>query len=235
MLLVCLTSASIASAQTVHLPAIRQFSYSGSVLVPDRGSAILGGTRSAAMASSSRGVPGVGAWPGGRSRSSQASAGGISVSATIIDLDQIDRQILGYDPRQAMRVRHKGAGFVSSAAEIAEAKSLVRNARQVVSQGQRETAKHLYGLAIEKLGRHPEAGALLAYARAEFVGEFGEKAGCMAARRRPSELDIVTGRLRPSELTGVEKSRRSEPSVDYDGRIGPAEPHESSRSERVRP
>lgn len=201
---VCWLMVEVGRAQTVQLPSIRQFSYSGSVLVPDRGSASLGGVRSSSTTSSTRGFPGLGRLPGGVSRSSQSSAGGVSVSATIIDLDELDRQILGYDPRQVRRSRQIGAAGLSPEMEIAEAKSLVRNARRAVNAGQRESARSIYALAIEKLRRYDEAGALLAYAQAEVAREFSPIAAA----------DNVASRPRPAGVHEFQRSRRAESSVD---------------------
>lgn len=80
------------SAQVVHLPTTQVFSYSGSVLAPDRGTTSLGGSGSSRIYSSQFGRP--------RSRSlgSASSAGNTSVNAHIIDLDEIDRQIRGLSP-----------------------------------------------------------------------------------------------------------------------------------------
>ncbi|MFG0255155.1 MAG: hypothetical protein ACF787_08655 [Rhodopirellula sp. JB053] len=174
--------------QTVQLPSIRQFSYQGGVLVPDRGSTYLGGNRSYAASSSSRGIPLL-PNPPGSTLGSQASAGGVSASVTIIDLDEMDRQILGYDPRERRRSRARSPEQPRSVSdEIAEAKSLVRNARLALSSGQRSTAKAAYELAIEKLSRlttshrpsirddssdrKQQPAYLLAYAKAEFAQAF---------------------------------------------------------------
>ncbi|EMI57452.1 hypothetical protein [Rhodopirellula sallentina] len=174
--------------QTVQLPSIRQFSYQGRVLVPDRGTTYLGGNRSYATSSSSRGIPML-PNPPGSTLGSQASAGGVSASVTIIDLDEMDRQILGYDPREKRRSRGRSPEQPRSVSdEIAEAKSLVRNARLALSKGQRSTAKAVYELAIEKLSRlttshrptplddsvnrNQQPAYLLAYAKAEFSQAF---------------------------------------------------------------
>lgn len=125
------------------------------------------------------------------------------MSATIIDLDEIDRQILGYDPHEARRALQKGsAGFSaameSAAMEIAEAKSLVRNARRAVNAGQRESARSIYALAIEKLGRYDEAGALLAYARAEVARELGPVVPVESTfHSRRAESSVDNGQVRP--------------------------------------
>ncbi|MEM1227176.1 MAG: hypothetical protein AAGJ40_15865 [Planctomycetota bacterium] len=68
-------------SQVVQLPSTRIFSYSGSVAVPDRGATYLGGNSSAALG------------PGGSALSTRS----LHAHATIIDLDAMDRQILGTD------------------------------------------------------------------------------------------------------------------------------------------
>lgn len=204
---VCCLRANVGDAQVVQLPAIRQFSYSGGVMVPDHGSAYLGGNRTSSTASSSRGIPVLGRLPGSVSRSSQSSAGGVSVSATMIDLNEMDRQILGYDPREARRARQKGSVVVSAAAEIAEAKSLVRNARRAVSEGDREAARTIYALAIQKLSRYDEAAGLVTYAQAEVAREFGTAilVGSVARRLRAPELDeAASSRRAESSVAGAQ-------------------------------
>ena len=74
-------------AQAVQLPTFRQFSISGSVLVPDSGSAYLGGVNRAAYGSSQRG-------PWNRSSGSSVGSSGVTVRATIIDNAELDRALL---------------------------------------------------------------------------------------------------------------------------------------------
>ncbi len=80
---------SYAEAQVVRLPTIGVQSYSGSVLVPDRGSAWLGGYNTQQAYASQSGVPRT------RNLSTRSTAGNSSVHAHIIDLDEIDRIIRG--------------------------------------------------------------------------------------------------------------------------------------------
>ncbi|MCM2371242.1 hypothetical protein [Aporhodopirellula aestuarii] len=209
--------------QTVQLPAIRQFSYSGGVLVPDQGSAFLGGNRSSAMSSSSRGIPLLPNLPGSN-LSSRGSAGGVSASVTIIDLDEMDRQILGYDPHDRKRGRavtgtNTAGNERSRSDEIAEAKSLVRNARRALTNGQRTTAQYAYELAIEKLdrlvrqnrsqpassndghgidtgNRNDQPEYLLAYARAEYGKAFATVERPNFATTRPHAFSQGNGSSR---------------------------------------
>lgn len=75
-------------AQVVQLPSVQQFGYSGAVSVPDLGDASLGGYRSARSGIS--GGPAI----GGRTFGTQNNGGGLSVSATIIDLQAMDQTLL---------------------------------------------------------------------------------------------------------------------------------------------
>ena len=189
-LAVGLSGSSLAAQSVVQLPSVRQFSYQGGVLVPDGGTVFLGGNRSAAMSSSSRGLPGIGRLPGSN-QSSRLSSSGVSASVTIIDLNEMDREILGYDPQELRRGR-SGSAHVGNASgrlasgvssdpvsaeqrvinEIAEAKALVRNARSSLQAGKPATAKHTYQLTIDLLRRHEQANDLLVYARSEYNRAF---------------------------------------------------------------
>lgn len=80
-----------AAAQTVQLPTFQQFGVSTTVVVPDRGSAALGGVRRAATGSNQFGFPGT---PGNRAGGATASAGGMSVLVQIHDFEAMDRALL---------------------------------------------------------------------------------------------------------------------------------------------
>lgn len=83
-------SAAVVQAQVVQLPAVRNFSYSGSAWVPDAGTASLGGSSYSASSSVGRG------WGPYSSRASGAVTAGSSLSASvqIIDLQALDDAIL---------------------------------------------------------------------------------------------------------------------------------------------
>jgi hypothetical protein len=89
-----LVSAALAQqnvpATTVQLPSFSVFTVQTSVSVPDRGGAYLGGVNSGASNSSRYGIGPL----SNRGLSSSRSASGMSVSATIIDHDEIDRALL---------------------------------------------------------------------------------------------------------------------------------------------
>ena len=171
-----------ASAQlpaTVQLPSFRVFSYSGSVLVPDGGTAYLGGVSRSASFSRSRGF---GPFQN-RSAGYVASSSQLTASATIIDLNEIDEAILGQTPRQireqAIASRKPSAGEV--AAEVIErSKHLVRLARGYVDQGKLPAARSTYLAALDRLSRIDDAAhrqtaaSLHRYAAAEYQQHFGQ-------------------------------------------------------------
>lgn len=174
-----LVQPTLATAQVVQLPSIRQFSYSGSVLVPDQGSTYLGGNASSSIRSRSRGLPGFGPSPGSQFGQAQA-ASGASLSATIIDHNEIDRQILGESPQtMAWRARNRDVGSVED--QLDEIKSLVRNARSLHRSGRLSTSRSTYDLAIEKMHRlsqrpdapRPTLVTMLAYADNEYNKFYG--------------------------------------------------------------
>lgn len=179
----CLTIAlqlGQASAQVVQLPSFQTFSYSGSVLVPDRGTASLGGTARSSSFSSRRGFG-----ANNRNFGNAASQSNLSISATIIDHDAIDKQILGQPTGENHLARDSHAHPASAskpstqntstrktskpkpAAMIQEGKSLVRYARARYAAGDHEMAKVGYQMAIAKLDGH-----LLDYALAEYRSRF---------------------------------------------------------------
>lgn len=88
-----------AQAQIVQLPSLHTFSSSGSVLVPDGGTALLGGSSYARQGSTSSGFGPL------SNQATAGSAGGSTLSASVqvIDLEALDRAILaGAAPRTTM-------------------------------------------------------------------------------------------------------------------------------------
>lgn len=79
-----------AQAQVVQQPSFRTTGFSGSVVVPDRGSALLGGTRYGQSGTVSRGFGPFSNRAGGSSR----GGGTMSASVQIIDLQALDQAIL---------------------------------------------------------------------------------------------------------------------------------------------
>ena len=83
---------STASGQTVQLPTYRVFQMPLNVVVPDGGTAVIGGTKHATSSQSTRGLPLFG--PVSRHRAHSRGSNSVSVSATIIDHRQWDAAIL---------------------------------------------------------------------------------------------------------------------------------------------
>ncbi|MEM8943727.1 MAG: hypothetical protein AAGD11_00980 [Planctomycetota bacterium] len=83
---------------TVQLPTFEQFGVSTTVVVPDRGTLSLGGVNSSGLGSRqfAPGVPGLGSRAIGRA----SSSAGMSIRATIIDHDEIDRALLAEAARR---------------------------------------------------------------------------------------------------------------------------------------
>jgi hypothetical protein len=87
--------AHTASAQTVQLPTFQFFGVSTSVMVPDNGSAFMGGINRAATGRNEFGIPGL-AFPGFQNRSigQDMSASNVWAHVTIHDFDAMDEAIL---------------------------------------------------------------------------------------------------------------------------------------------
>lgn len=149
----------VASGQVVQLPTIRTFSYSGAVEVPDQGSASLAGNRTASSGFQRRGFNrGVGAGLGGA---------GAAASASVIDLNAIDRELLGGTPEQFRRRSAQSTEF-QQANSTEQGKRLVRFARKSYREGRESTAFEAYRLAVGKLD-----GRLKQLAIDEFRRVFG--------------------------------------------------------------
>ncbi len=83
-------------ATTVQLPTFRFFAVSTTVEVPDSGSGFAGGTSSSASGQSQHAIPGLGFAPfANGAGGATAQGGGVGVSATVHDLDAMDRRQLG--------------------------------------------------------------------------------------------------------------------------------------------
>lgn len=104
-------------ATTVQLPTFSQFTITTTVSVPDRGGAFLGGLNSGASNSSRLGNGPL----QNRSLSSTRAATGVSVSATVIDHEEIDRAILAEaaSKRGAVDTTAVRAAAISKAVEVA--------------------------------------------------------------------------------------------------------------------
>jgi hypothetical protein len=129
-------------AQVVQLPSIRTFSYSGTVLVPDSGSAYLGGNYSGSASSQRR--------FGSQAAGVGMGVAGASVRTTIIDLDAMDGEILGADPK-SLRGPHNTSRPATMAERTEEGKQLVRFARAQFRSGNQGAAFDAYRMAIDLL------------------------------------------------------------------------------------
>ncbi|MCP4942122.1 MAG: hypothetical protein GY924_09125 [Planctomycetaceae bacterium] len=169
----------------VQLPSFHTFSYRGSVLVPDGGTTSLGGVKRSATGYNHRG------W--NRGYGSVNSTSNASVSARIIDLAEMDRQILGGSPQEFLRrMRAEEQQAIATGLPVAttgrqtqatrspaastlsrteEGKALVRFARQEYREGRKSSSIQAYGMAINQLD-----GRLKTLAVAEFRRVFGTAA-----------------------------------------------------------
>ena len=160
--------------QVVQLPSISTFTYSGSVVVPDRGTGLLAGNRSSASGSSRNG--GLGSSFGSSQGASQAT-----IKATMIDLDEMDRQILGGTPQEFMRSRRLSQPEQNVDPDR-DGKAIVRYARLQYRNGNQTASFRGYQTAIGML-----SPPLKELAAAEFKRVFGasaEQALHMASLRR---------------------------------------------------
>ena len=125
------------SAQVINLPTFRSFGVGTTVLVPDRGTGVLGGVNRGRSGSVSRGVPGLGRLPGaGRlfnNRAYGSSVGGstVTVIPTIIDLNELDEAVLA----DAAAIRREEAAFA--------ARRAAEDGRTLLTDRQRRKAEFL--------------------------------------------------------------------------------------------
>jgi hypothetical protein len=150
-------SAPWASAQVLQLPSMHTFEVQTSVMVPDSGGMSLAGASRAAMASSTRGVPGWG--PLGRNAASSriAGASGMMVRATIIDHEELDRRTLGAATgRRATDSRTDADAARISSARSAPAGSVAAIKRELAEEeaaAESRAAAHLStALKLEREG-----------------------------------------------------------------------------------
>ncbi|WDQ19545.1 hypothetical protein [Rhodopirellula sp. P2] len=204
--LLLIVGAETLSAQVVQLPSVRRFSSTSSMLIPDRGTGSIGGVSSYQSGRSSRGRLSPGGAHGGATRTGNAS-----VSVTIIDHDEIDRQLLGEaDPRQFAKQK-------AQQETIADAKALVQNARRLLQSGDRLRAQGTYELALHRLVRLSKQGPnsrnspspvgvskaasqeyMLAYAKREYTQHFGELPAWVPRDDRTSISRIEAAGREPS-------------------------------------
>jgi hypothetical protein len=140
LLAILLTTASAARAQVVQLPTFQFFSIDTSVMVPDQGTASLGGVNRSSTGSNQFGSP---FFPSNRSYGSQTAAAGMSVSVKIHDFEAMDAALLGGTPEGAGRAGRDGvvagnpaggSGPLASVAELAARKATTQAAEQAEAE-----------------------------------------------------------------------------------------------------
>ena len=149
------SDATAQAPSVIQLPSFSTFSYSGTVVVPDSGTGYLGGVKRASSVTSRRGL---------NRRSSQALGNSAAVvRPTIIDLQAMDRHILGGDPKE-LAAKQRTAKAKDSF-RIEEGKSLVRFARRRYKAGDKSAARTAYLLAIDVLDGRLRQLAIAEYRR----------------------------------------------------------------------
>jgi hypothetical protein len=151
---IVLCSAISSTAQTISLPTFHSFSYSGTVEVPDGGTMSLGGNAYSASSRSQRS----GLFPGPVARSGIQGVSNASITATIINNHEIDRQLLGGTPQEFVERHRKIEAMrdgrqnpIRSADRTHEGKVLVRYARSLYQQGRHSAARDTYLMAADLL------------------------------------------------------------------------------------
>ena len=172
-------------AQSIQLPTFEFFGVRTTVSVPDRGGAYLGGVKRSAYGSSSHGVPGLGG-PLFRNRGvgRSQSAGGASVSATIIDHAEWDRAVLA-EGAARRRARLDQLGFAERRAEYLSG-HVARNDRPQPATDRREPTRSALPTADEIRRRNELAQAL----RADEAVRFYEKGRVSLAQGKANVAKI---------------------------------------------
>jgi len=164
--------AAPAQAQVVQLPTFQQFSVSTSVMVPDRGSAVIGGVDSAR-----EGVNEFGFGPfRNRGIGREFSSSRVGVTASILDMREIDEMILGSArglraediamlekaegiTREVARTQTHGVTSVSALkqqrlkaeeAKQQEVLTFIERGDAMQKQGKLTTAKTFYRMALKR-------------------------------------------------------------------------------------
>jgi hypothetical protein len=173
-LLVSATSVSAQPATTVQLPSFSYFTVNTAVSVPDRGGISLAGTNRAGDAVRTRGLGPLGS----RGIASDRAANNVSVTATILDMAELDAQalagaaqrgevdpdaaraeLLTRDAKQspapdsvaAIRAQNAAAGL----ARTSEAAGYLAKAQEAEAAGKKSVAKIFYQMAARR-----DAGAI---------------------------------------------------------------------------
>ncbi len=140
-------------AQVVQLPSSRSLNYSGSVSVPDGGTAALGGISGSSYGSNR------GGWGPYSSRSSASSAGGSSLSASvqIIDLAALDEAILAGDVSHSADPRRPDSAVTSNSTSSAADSdgSSAMTASAATSRATSQHATYLTDTPSMRIGADP--------------------------------------------------------------------------------
>lgn len=195
MLLLALGLPAHAShAQTLQLPTFSSFSVETSVLVPDRGSALMGGTRRSSSGSSQSGP-----LRGSQSRGSSAAAGGIDVSAFVHDFEAMDQAVLAKAAQKRGEQTRENPNFpaarsgerLSSVADIRrrqvqgtgqeadDSGGYLNRARAAVADGKPNVARVYFQMAERRA-----QGSAKADIQAEMSGLGAAKSASKTARQR---------------------------------------------------
>ncbi len=189
-LLLVSTGASAQPFTTVQLPTFQRFSMSTSVLVPDQGSVNLGGVNRSFQSSSQRGAPFL---PPTRSSSGGVSASGVSVSAYIHDLEELDAAVLaearrrrGGLPRQqyAQPQRARPSVTMSRVSEV-------RATTRAKNRAQLAVAKEDYELAQRLIAKGKTGAARIALRNAYKRADASLK---LTIEEQIAELDLAIPR-----------------------------------------
>lgn len=124
--------AGFVEAQVVQLPSIRQFSYSGGVVVPDGGTVNLGGVSRSASGYARAGGP----LQRNLAFSQSASISNASVSVQVIDLEALDQAILNANVPAKVIAQSSNKLPISDAAAAEKAKQFLANYPAVTSARQ---------------------------------------------------------------------------------------------------
>lgn len=163
---------------TVQLPTFSFFTVQTAVSVPDSGGAHLGGISRSYQSSSRRGLPFWAKTPwlsplgGSRGIASGASAGGVSVHATIIDHEELDRAVLAEAAarsRPPSEIDLKAGDLTRNARtrdgvnRTPDSIAAIRAAQAAEDRAQEEQAAALFTKALELEAAHKSGQARIYY------------------------------------------------------------------------
>jgi hypothetical protein len=172
---------SQAFGQVVQLPTFHTFSIGTTVSIPDRGSMTPGGVDRARFGRNEFGVPGLSGIPGAgrlfgnRAIGAQVESSRVNATATIMDLQELDRAVLGQaasqapatDPavarKAAFLAQHIGRNQKQAALESTPALATHANERAPRVADAETEAREAYALAQQAEARGQFASARVQY------------------------------------------------------------------------